>query len=95
MKRKHITLVTAALTIIFATTAFALDTTAPSQDPAAQFEKMKADSLKKVDDRIKRLQEEKTCLEGATNHDDLINCRWKNKNKGSSEWMRGMQKNQK
>ena len=85
MKRTVIA-VAAALSLIFAVIAFAVEDIQPSAGTAPNFEQMKADHLKRLDARMSSLQEEKVCVEAAKNQDDLKTCRQKNrasmKNKG-------------
>lgn len=62
-----------AVTIMFGGIAIAAD--APVQArPAANFEQRKADHLKRVDERIAHLQEERACIQAAANHDALKAC---------------------
>jgi hypothetical protein len=80
VKREVIAVVT-ALSLMFAASAFAIEGVQPSTETDTNFEQMKADNLKRLDDRINRLQQEKTCMQEAKNQDDLRNCRRKNMGK--------------
>ena len=78
MKRTLIA-VAAALSLIFASITFAVEDIQPSASTAPDFEKMKADYLKRLDTRMSSLQQEKTCVEAAKNQGDLKTCRQKNR----------------
>jgi hypothetical protein len=78
MKRAVIALV-AALSLVLAVSAFAIEGTQPPKETVPNFEQMKADHLKKLEERITSLQQEKTCVQAAKNQDDLIACRSKHK----------------
>jgi len=67
------------LSLVFAVSGFAIDSSQPLGDTAPNFEQMKADHLKKLDDRMASLQKEKVCVEAAKNQDDLRVCRSKHK----------------
>lgn len=78
MKRVVIA-VAAVLSLVVALTAFAIEGIQPPKETGINFEQMKADHLKKLDERMNSLQQEKTCVDAAKNHDDLITCRSKHK----------------
>jgi hypothetical protein len=78
MKREVIA-VAAALSLAFAVPAFAIEDTHPAEATAQTFEQMKADHLKRLDDRMNSLQQEKACSQAATSQDDLKACRAKHK----------------
>jgi len=80
MKRKVI-VAAAVLSMAFAAPAFAAEGTQSTQEAASNVEQMKADYLKRLEDRMNSLQQEKTCIEGAQSQDDLRNCKWKKKSK--------------
>lgn len=80
MKRVVIA-VAAVLSLVFALPAFAIEGIQPPKETGITFEQMKADHLKKLDERMNNLQQEKTCVEAAKNQDDLITCRSKQKAK--------------
>jgi len=69
----------AVLSMVFAVPVFAVEGTQPqpSTGAAPNFEQMKSDHLKRIDEKIKSLQEEKTCAEAAKNQNDLNACRKK------------------
>jgi hypothetical protein len=66
-----------AASLLFVATAFAADNAPQPGEPGPSFEQRKADILKRIDERIARSQEEKTCVQAAKNHDDLKACREK------------------
>ncbi len=78
MKRVVIA-VAAVLSLVFALPAFAIEGIQPQKETGINFEQMKADHLKKLDERMNSLQQEKTCVGAAKNRDDLITCRSKHK----------------
>jgi hypothetical protein len=78
MKRAVIA-VAAVLSLIFAGLAFAVEGIQPSAGTAPTFEQMKADHLKKLDDRINSLQLEKACAQAAKDQDEMRACRSKHK----------------
>jgi len=51
----------------------------PTKQTSPNFEQMKADHLKKLDERINSLQQEKVCVQSAKNQDDLKACWAKHK----------------
>jgi len=73
MKREVIAAV-AVLSLLFTVPAFAVEGTQPSPVTPPDFEQMKAAHLKRLDNRINSLQEEKACVQAAKNHDDLKAC---------------------
>lgn len=73
--------VAAVLSMAFTGPAFATEGMQSSIETASNFEQVKADYLKRLEDRMSRLQQEKTCIEEAQSQDDLRNCKWKNKGK--------------
>ena len=89
MKRVVIA-VAAVVSLVFALTAFAIEGIQPQKETGINFEQMKADHMKKLDERMNSLQEEKTCVQGAKNQDDLTTCRSKHKAemKGHGDEMR-------
>jgi len=78
MKRVVIA-VAAALPLVFAVPAFAVDGSQPSKETGANFEQMKSDHLKKLDERLNSLQQERTCVQASKTQDDLRACRAKHK----------------
>ena len=78
MKRVVIA-VAAVLLLMFAVSAFAIDNSQPSQGTVPNFDQMKADYLKKFDERINSLQEKKACVQAANTQEDLKLCFEQNK----------------
>jgi hypothetical protein len=76
---KRAVIAAAVLSLIFAGLAFAAEGTQPTAGAAPSFEQMKANHLKKLDDRIKSLQEEKSCAQAAKDQDEMRACRSKHK----------------
>ena len=89
MKREVIA-VAAVLSMTFAGPAFATERMLSSAETTSNFEQVKADYLKRLEDRMNHLQQEKTCIEEAQSQDDLRNCKWKNR--GKRQWYRGKKK---
>lgn len=82
------TLIAAAvLSLTFAVPAFALEGGQLPKEQAPNFELKKADILKKIDERIAFMQEEKSCVQAAKSHEDLKAC-WE-KQRQEMEKMRG------
>jgi hypothetical protein len=67
----------AVLSLVVATAAFAAESGQAPKGQGESFEEWKADILKHLDTRMSSLQEEKTCVQAAKNHDDLRGCRQK------------------
>lgn len=66
--------------MLFAFTLLAVAANTGSQTqgtPGANFEQRKEMMLKKIDERIARLQEEKACIQAATKPEDIRACREK------------------
>jgi hypothetical protein len=82
----------AALSLVLAVSAFAVDSGQPANVPAPNFEQNKTDMLKMLDTRITSLQEAKNCIQAATNHDDIRTCR--EKHRAEMKDMRGGMKQQ-
>lgn len=78
MKRKVIA-VAAVLSMTFAVPAFAAEGIQQPKEVLPNFEQMKADHLKRLNDRINSLQEEKACAQAAKKQDDLNACRLKHR----------------
>ena len=77
--KKAVIAAVAVLSLILAGLSFAVEGIQPSAGTVPNFEQMKADHLKKLDDRMTSLQKEKVCVEAAKNQDDLRACRSKHK----------------
>ena len=75
MKRQAIA--AAVLSLALSATVFAAEATQPSA--YTDFEQIKANHLKKLEERISILQEEKSCMQSAKNRDDLNACRFKHR----------------
>jgi hypothetical protein len=78
MKRAVVS-VAALLSLSLTVPAFAAEATQPSAGTGANYEQMKADHLKRIDNRINSLQEEKTCVQAAKNQEELKACWMKHK----------------
>jgi hypothetical protein len=72
-------LIAAALSLVFAISAFATDGVQPQDVPAQNFDQRKSDILKMLDGRITSLQEARNCIEAATNRGDIRTCREKHR----------------
>lgn len=69
----------AALSLAVAVPIFAAEESQSSGDTTAQFERMKADHLRKIDERISSLQAERACAQAAKDPSELRTCRIKHK----------------
>jgi septal ring factor EnvC (AmiA/AmiB activator) len=78
MKRVVIAVV-AALSLVLPVSAFAIEGSQPPKETAPNFEQMKVDHLKKLEERMSSLQQEKACVQAANNQDELRACRSKHK----------------
>lgn len=74
MKRRVVT-AAAVLSLVLAAPAFAAEVGPPHVQGGANFEQAKASRLKRLDDRISTLQQEKSCVQAAKTVEDLKNCR--------------------
>jgi preprotein translocase subunit SecF len=71
----RITVVAAALLmLIFTGSGLAMESKKPSNSSATTIEQKKAQRLRDLDQRIKKLQQEKTCVKAAKSSDDLDSC---------------------
>ena len=61
--------------MLFALPAFAVDSAPQPKAPGPNFEKNKGEIIGRIDARIARNQEEKTCVQAAQNHADIKACR--------------------
>ncbi|MBS1112755.1 MAG: hypothetical protein H6R42_14 [Nitrospirae bacterium] len=77
--RRGIIAVAAVLSLLSAVPAFAVDGSQPPQETGINFEQMRSDHLRKLDERINSLKQEKTCVQAAKNQDDLRACRAKHR----------------
>jgi hypothetical protein len=67
-------LVVAAISLALAGSAFAAE-----GDNAQTFEQKKAEMLKKIENRINKMQEDRSCVQSAKDHDSLKACNEKRK----------------
>ena len=74
MKSGIFTLVVA---MFYAVPVFAFDSTPAPKGTGSNFEQHRAEILRRIDSRILRNQEEKSCVQAARNHDDIKACREK------------------
>lgn len=86
---KRALIAAAVLSLAFAAPVLAADAAKPAGKPAAEgapapkagkeagdnFGERKASLLKRIDDRINGMQNEKKCIKAAKNQDELRNCR--------------------
>jgi len=77
--RRLVVVVAVVVSLVFAVSAFAVEGAPPAKAQGADFDKVKAFHMKKLDDRINSLQQEKVCAEAAQNRDELKACRSKHK----------------
>lgn len=68
-------MIAAAVSILFASPAFAADNAPQPMRPGPNFELRKSEILKRIDERIARNQEERACVQAAMNDNDLKACR--------------------
>lgn len=61
--------------LLFAVSSFAIEDAPPPKGPGPNFEQHKADIIKRIDGRIARNQEEKSCIQAARNLEDVKACR--------------------
>ena len=64
-----------SVALLFAIPAFAIDAAPQPKGTGPNFEQQKTDIIKRIDGRIARNQEEKSCVLAAKNHDDIKACR--------------------
>jgi predicted S18 family serine protease len=77
--KRVVVAVAAVVSLVFALTAFAVEGVQPPKETGVNFEQMKTEHLKKLDERMNSLQQEKTCAQAAKNQEDLMTCRSKHK----------------
>jgi hypothetical protein len=75
--KRGVIAVATVLLLTFSAPALATEEVQPSEKTDTNFEQVKADSLKRIDDRIDALNKEKACLKDAKNTTDLRECRMK------------------
>ena len=73
MKRTFIA--AAVLSLAFAVPVFAADYGQPQQGQTMNFDQKKAEILKMIDARATGIQDQRSCVQAAKNHDDLKVCR--------------------
>lgn len=76
--KKAVTAVAALLTLALSVSAFAIEGSQQTET-GITFEQIKANHLKKLDDRIVSLQQEKTCVQAAKDQADMMACRSKHR----------------
>jgi Spy/CpxP family protein refolding chaperone len=74
MKRATIA---ALISLLLVMPAFAIDGGGPPQGPGQNLEQRKAEILKRIDERLARLQQMKACIQRARTQDDARACREK------------------
>jgi hypothetical protein len=77
--KKVVIAVAAIVALLFAMSAFAVEGSPPAKATCADFDQRKAFHMKKLDERINSLQQEKACVQAAQNQDELKACRSKHK----------------
>ena len=70
-------MIAAIISLLIVAPVFADNSVQQPKGPGPNFEQVKADILKRIDERIARNQEEKSCAQAAKNHEDLKACREK------------------
>jgi len=76
---KKVVIAVVALSLVLSVSAFAIEGSQPTKETAPNFEQMKADHLKKLEERMSSLQQEKACVQAANTQDELRACRAKHK----------------
>ncbi|NVN99659.1 MAG: hypothetical protein HXX17_10065 [Geobacteraceae bacterium] len=76
---------TLLLALLFSIPVFAADNQPQQGTPGQNFEKHKSDIIARIDKRIARNQEEKSCVQAAKNHDDIKACRDKLKEEQNAD----------
>lgn len=71
------TVVVTVLSLAFSVQVFAADGSQQPAGPGPNFEKIKAEQLNRLEKRIAHLQEEKACIQAATNSEGVKACREK------------------
>ena len=74
---KRTVIAAAVLALAFAVPVFATEGGQPSNGSRPNFEQGKAEILNKLNNQVASLQQAKTCIQAAKNHDDIKACREK------------------
>jgi len=74
--------VAAVLSLVFVLSVSASEGVQPAKEAALNFDQIKADQLKNIDERIENLQQQKTCVQMAKDQDNLSDCWMKYKAEG-------------
>jgi len=90
--KKTVIAVASVLSMAFTIPAFAVEGSQTTQQTAPDFERIKADHLKRLDERITSLQQQKTCVQAAKTQDALGAC-W-SQHKAETKWGRDEMKKQ-
>jgi|WetSurSiteA1Bulk_404760.scaffolds.fasta_scaffold01043_8 hypothetical protein len=72
--KKTVIAAASVLSMAFAMPAFAIEAGQTTQQSAPDFEQTKADYMKRLDERITSLQQQKTCVQKATDQNALGAC---------------------
>ncbi len=65
------------IALCLVTPALAIDGSGPPPRPGQDFQQIKAEILKRIDERLARIQQERSCIQAARNHQDARACREK------------------
>ena len=68
-------MIAVAVSILFVAPVFSADNAPQFKGPGPNFEQRKSEILKRIDERIARNHEERSCVQAAMNHYDLKACR--------------------
>ncbi len=74
----------AVLALVFVSPLFSAEDATSAKASGANFEQKKADRIKRLDERIARIQGERSCIQMATSRADLKTCREKFKSERAS-----------
>ncbi len=74
--------VVVVLSLVFVLSVSASEGVQPAQETIVNFDQIKADQLKNIDERIENLQQQKTCVQMAKDQDNLSGCWMKHKAEG-------------
>jgi hypothetical protein len=78
--KKTVIAAVSVLSMAFAIPAFAIEAGQTTQQAASDFETTKADNMKRLDERITALQQQKTCVQKATDQATMGACGSQHKN---------------